>query len=268
VYTGKGSEIKEAMTSKYFNQVWRKHDDIGAWVDEQTKEAYEKGKELYWKDDYLTIVVEGKNVSVEYNTSYVNENISKLVAFRMVAHRFACFDYAFDLTFPENFSGVYCPNISSEEVIRDFAEKELKLEPRIATIYALDTFSLPYLLANNKAGDLVNITHETSPQRELLIKKARENPYNIFTYPSVNVSVRFKVNFSESINCIKFPISSYANLTLNITMPSKIINYTLGRFPQIIIENYTIENSLVARIRVYPFNGIKNMEEQMGEVCS
>ena len=251
----------EAMLSKYYNQVKHKHDDIGRWVDEKTKEAYEQGIELYWKDDNLTI-------EVRYNTFYINENISKLIAFRIQAHRFVCFDYAFDPMFPENFSGIYCPGGTLEEKGRDFASKELKLKPRIATIYGLDTFSLPYLLANNKTGELISYKLYTEPSEEFLYKKARKSPSNVFSFSNVNVSVEFEVNFSENISCIKFPISTYANLTLNVTMPSSIVNYTLGNYPEIIVENYTKGNSLIARIRSYPFGGIKNMEEQIGEVCS
>jgi len=268
IYTGKGSEIKEAMTSKYFNQLWDKHNDIASWVDNQTKEAYENGIELYWKDDNLTIIVEGSNVSVEYTTFYKNKNVSKLIAFRGIAWKFVCVNYSsiFDPTFPIK-NLIICPNQNLTEIMKTISREEMKSDIRIAKDIAIDSFSLVYLLGNNKTGDLVEYESKSTPSIDFRYNITRINPSNIFSFSNISITVNFKVNFAEDIKCIKFPLSTYANLTLNVTMPSPIVSYTLGRFPEIIIENYTIGNSLIAKIRPYPFNGIKNMEEQMGEVC-
>ena len=78
----------------------------------------------------------------------------------------------------------------------------------------------------------------------------------------------FTVDFgyTGTSHCIKFPIPRYANVTLNVTMLSPIANFTLPQ--NFVVYNYTQGNSLLAKIRVYPCCGIKNVPLQGAEVCS
>ncbi len=66
---------------------------------------------------------------------------------------------------------------------------------------------------------------------------------------------------------MKFSIPRYTNISLNVTMLNPVVNYTLGR-PEFIIENYTLDNSLIAKIKPYPCCDIKNISLQTAEICS
>jgi hypothetical protein len=123
---------------------------------------------------------------------------------------------------------------------------------------------------DGKTGNLTSHDLNTNPSEEECYKRARLRLDSVFEIEKHEAIREFMIDFGYTgdSHCVEFPLPRYSNITLNVTMPSPIANFTLGNYPEIVIYNYTQGNSLIARIRVYPCCGIKNMTMQKAEVCS
>lgn len=101
------------------------------------------------------------------------------------------------------------------------------------------TYSLPFLFLNNKHGRMT---------------------YYHADMDFYNSTTMFTAEFEskEKAQCLKFPLLRFSNTTLQITMPSEIINYSL---PKESFEVKVDKNILFAKIS--PFND--TVKE--GEVC-
>ncbi|MEM5834705.1 MAG: hypothetical protein QXQ69_02560 [Candidatus Aenigmatarchaeota archaeon] len=268
IFTGKEGEVKEAWTTYHYEKESSKDLELSNWVNNLTSKAYYEGKEVYLKDETLNIEVVGNTVKVRDSLIYRNENVSKILNFRVIINRFICINYSsiLDPTFPLKNLTV-CPNNFTQKRI-EIVKEELKSDVRTTRDTGIDTFSLPFLIANDKLkGELIYYVYERNPTEEEMYKKMRENPNSIWEFSTLTGKIEFEVKFPEEVRCIKFPISAYSNLTLNVTMPSLISFFNLGNYPEIITESYLEKNSLIARIRPYPLEGVTGMEEQVGEVC-
>lgn len=266
IYTGKGSDLKEAWTTKYYHEAKKTYDYWGSWIMNRTQESYESGVELYLHDWNLNIeMMENGEVKVMYNVTTANETVINIYSWHKAIHRFICFEY------PEagSVNTVRCPEnrTSVQEFAEEFAgaESENLVLDKKQGVY---TYSLSYLLIDNQTGNLTFHEFTMNPSEKTCQEEGRKSPNNIFDFKEHDVNMEYNINFSYTgtSHCIKFPVPRYANLTLNVTMLSPIVNFTLPQ--DYVVYNYIQDNSLIAKIRPYPCCGIKNINLQSAEVCS
>jgi hypothetical protein len=256
IYTGKGSEIKEAMTSKYILKVY----DYLNWAKNKIEEAYFNGNEFWAQDLDLNIEMTNNGVNVKVSIASQNENVSKILSYLIFMHNFTCFTYS------NTVKKMYCPenktNITA--IARSFALEELSTGKKVVNF----TYSLPYLLVDGNSGTLDYYSEGILiPSEEEIYQKLRKSGEG---FSSLNQTGFFNVSFTlaGTSHCIEFPIPRYSNVTLNVTMLTTPVNWTLGNYSEIVEYNYTQGNSLLAKIRVYPCCNIQNMTLQEAKVCS
>lgn len=248
------------------SQVSEIYDNLSNWWKQKKNEAFENGSEFYVYDINLSIVMQSDG-SVRVSREVLNrmENATALNRFMIIAQRFGCFDYPK----PDSFDTTFCPENETtiSEVWYNLAKNELKLPKRedIDTWYAI-----PYLLVDNKTGNLTTYSIESYPSEDRLYRIARLKLPSVFQNEPYRHKVEFIVDFeyTGTSHCIEFPLPAFSNVTLNVTMLSPVVNYTLGNYPEFVLENYTTGNSLIAKIRPYPCCGIKNVTIQAAKVCS
>jgi hypothetical protein len=269
--TGNGSEIKEAMTAKYFNQIVQDYRNWEEWIKNKTYQAYLNGEEVYFQDFNINISLEGNKTEVRILVNQtplvnLNENAS-LFMLSIVFPKFVCFKYSHlnnvSLACPENYTNY-------NETFGLLAKEEINQTYQVPE-YATTSFSMLNLLVDNKTGNLTYYSLKKNFDENEMIKRIKINPLTAKNYyNNLTTELNFSVDYNLSGNshCIKFLIPRYSNVTLNVTMPSVITNFTLGNYPEIIVYNYTNSNNLLAKIRVYPCCGIQNMTMQEAEVCS
>ena len=198
----------------------------------------------------------------------LNEN-AQLFPLVFVFPRFACFEY------PRlgNFNSLRCPEnyTNYNESFYRMAKEELVLGKRTVPEHATASTSLLWLEVDNKTGNLTSYSlKENFDENQMYEKVKRKLEKAASDYKNLQTWLNFTLeyNLSGSSHCLIFPLPRYSNITLNVTMPSEIKNFTLGNYPQIIKYNYIQGNSLIAGIRVYPCCGVQNMTIQEVEVCS
>jgi len=247
--TGKGSEIKEAMPSKYFYEEKQRHDSL---IDYLSKNM------VYVNDWNMSILLKNGTAIVNHTIRIVDKNATKVGNFHFIAWHFSCFNFTpFD-----DYNTSVCPNDASNisEIFRKFAEKEIKLRERNASY----TYGISFLLIDNKTGNLTFYKRWMVPSEEEMLEEAKKNLPSLLEKEVkrthyINLIVDF--GFEGTSHCVRFPIPIFSNATINITMPSKIANYSLGdlKFVKYVrVEN----NSLIAGI----FQDEGSL--QVGEVCS
>jgi hypothetical protein len=234
----------------------------------ETQEAYENGVEHHFHDWNLSIEMKPNGVvEVKYEITTFNENLTGIYAFHKTAHKFSCFKYPQT----DSIDTMRCPenetNIHS--FMSEFADNEVK-NPEMSSSQARYTYSLPYLLVDSETGNLISHQFTVKPSEEECYKRGRLRLDSVFEVTKHDVDMEFQVDFgyTGTSHCIKFPIPRYSNVTLNVTMLSSITNFSLPQ--DFVLENYTEngDKTLVAKIRVYPCCGIKNVALQSAEVCS
>lgn len=206
-------------------------------------------------------------VRVKEDILIQNKNVSDFTIINTVTWMFDCFDF---ISISDDINTTICPmdKANFSELWWYFATEELKQRERNTNI----TFSLPYLLVDNKTGKLTSYKYNMTPSEDNILKKIEENEKNLLSFFDLNESIvsslEFDVDFAykETSHCIKFPIPRFSNITVIITMLSPIVNYSL---PLDYITNFSIKNNiLVAKVRVYPCCGIENISLQTIKVCS
>jgi len=244
--------------------------EIGVWWDERKADSYNNGNELYGGDIKANIVMLPNGlVNTSLDVRRLNSNVSAAIVFQTIAHKFDCFTYPKpgDFDTLRNFDTLRCPEnkTSIYTIWKDFAEKEVKLTERQTNT----TYFFVYLLVDEKTGKLEDYTASSSPSEEKLYNRGRLKLSSVFNFDTFNTTHDFSINFSYTGNshCIRFPIPKYNNVTFNITMLSKIANYTFG-MKEFIDYEYIQGNSIIAKIRPYPCCGISGVTLQSGEVCS
>ena len=263
--TGNGSEIKEAMTSKYFNQIVQDYRNWEDWIKNKTYQAYLNGEEVYFQDLNITIEFNGSSIKLYEYINHTNLPNASIYYAITPFHKFFCFEY------PRyyNYSTTKCPEnlTNTTEMVKEFAKKEVELTELMKNeTTGMHTYILP-ILVDNKKGNLLSIEYHQNPTEDELFKTERLNPIKYNEFNQFEESINYTLNYTYG-RCLKFILPRYSNVTLNITMPSPIVNFTLGNYPEIIVYNYTNSNNLLAKIRVYPCCGIQNMTIQEAEVCS
>jgi len=226
--------------------------------------------QFYAQDWDITIEMKPNNVIHFKDWFYtVNETISSWNEFSIMAWKFECFE----LPKPNSFSTIRCPENKTNllDSIISFAQSEIQLQERNSSV----TYATNYLLLNNQTGVLDNYTLKIYGQSVPIIenekfRKGRIKLSSLFDDENFNAETEFDVYYpsvSGASYCIRFPIQRWSNLTINVTMLSPIFNFTFGR-EEFIIQNYTIGNSVIARIRPYPCCGVPYVQLQSAEVCA
>jgi hypothetical protein len=240
-----------------------KYQEMLNWWSNQSIEPYRNGEKLLYE---LNLTVEMKSdgtVHVETDYQSLNENITSLHMFEAMAWKFGCFEFRKSNGFSTN----RCPenNTDLNTILYDFSKEEVKLRNRSIPKF---TYSIPYLLVDNKTGDLSTYTNDfTKSEEDESFKQARLKLSSIFyilPYEKDRAKTKFDVDFgyTGTSHCIKFAVYRYNNSTINVTMLSPIENYTLP-------SNFNVEslsgNNLVAK-RACPCETTSGMQEV--EVCS
>jgi len=232
------------------------------------------GTQYHLRDINFTLVMDSNK---KVNISILMYNISKILgnsisSYTAIRNKFDCVNY-----YVGNETLTYCPNdtTSDKEITIKIVNLTLQLPERDVN------FSMPpqYLLVNNKTGVLTKYdmnmrmngkNYNLSSLEYEMFRLARVKLPSVFKSTYDEYQFDLVVDFSsvnETSYCIKFPIQKFSNLFINITLPIGIKNYTFGR-PEFIVENYTLENSAIARIKPYPCCNITGVTLQPGEVCS
>ncbi|MDI6826398.1 MAG: hypothetical protein QMD36_04380 [Candidatus Aenigmarchaeota archaeon] len=130
------------------------------------------------------------------------------------------------------------------------------------------------VLLNNQSGQLKTLNGSWIPseesRRNLLTRWGRVKLSSTFNLLEFSYTSRMEfnyTNFSGTSHCINFPLPRNTRITINVTTFSPISNFSFG-IPEFIEENYTIGNSVIAKIKPYSCCGVKNASFQYAEVCS
>jgi len=261
--------IKQNFTENY--EIYQnKTIEYGAII----KDSYENGTQYYLTDTNMTIEMSSNKIARVSSKKFKQLDMFKAASlFTGIASRFDCFSY--------RISGgndvVYCPEnqTSDKEITFLRAKEELTLPERNANY----SYTIPYLLVKDQTGVLENldytftinnINYNSSSFEDMFYRIGRTKLHSIFNFDLEGWAFDIDVNFSNvdaSSYCIKFPLPRFANLTVNVTLPIGIKNYTFGR-NEFIIENYTIGTSAIARIKPYPCCDIIGVTLQSAQVCS
>ena len=236
-------------------------------------DAYVNGTQYYLQDFNMSIEVKsGNNIHVIENV-FLTPSAYELITdmFMSTAWKFECFQFPTG----DSYNTIRCPENQTTvlDIHKSFAEQEIQLKERNTSV----SYSIPYLLLNNETGVLDNYTillgsngYNFSSVENPMFRRGRVKLPSLFDIVEPKTNLEFDVNYPTVQGpsyCVIFPIPRYANLTINVTMPYPISNYTFG-ISQFIIENYTIGNSVIARIKPYPCCGVTEVGLQPAEVCS
>jgi PGF-pre-PGF domain-containing protein len=228
-------------------------------------DSYENGAQYYYYNKSLNIVVNSnKKIYVKNELTTNNNSVIGVSIFTALSPKFDCF------TLPnfDSFNTTICPaNRTIGEILHSFVEKEIQLPEREVGV----AYAISYLLLNKETGILENYSSSSvSFFEDILFRKSRIKLSSLFDIKNYNDITEISVSYptvSEPPYCVRFPISRFSDILINVTMPSAINNYTFGK-EEFIIENYSIGNSVIAHIKPYPCCGITGISLQTAEVCS
>jgi hypothetical protein len=232
-------------------EVNKTYQDLVEWWRKITSSAEAEKTELHLQDWNVSIEMKPDGiVHVNSHLKSFNNNVSILLSFQIIAWKFGCFGFIK----PGEWNTMRCAENKTtiQDIYKEFAEEELKM-----TTGSAENFSyIVPISVNNINGYLISYQFNTTPSEIEIFKKGRVKLPFIFDVKEYEQVQDFDFNFSYTgtSNCIDIGLPRFTNTTLNVTMLSSISNYTLPQ--EIVIENYTTGNSLIARIRVWPYNGL------------
>jgi len=245
-------------------ELYEEYNKLVDWWYDRKSQALATGTELYVYDMNMTIEMKSNGVvNTDISSQCLNENISSMMNYLSIGWKFGCFE------FPKvnGLNTIRCSANRTNiiEIYTDFASEEIKQREKYQHINY--SYTMGYLFVDNKTGNLTNYEYNFSKTEDELFLIGRVKLPSVLGIKNYNEITKYDTNFSYIGNshCLIFSLPPYSNVTLNVTMLSPVINFTLPQ--EIVIENYTEGNSLFARMKVYPCCRLTGLH-LIGEVCS
>jgi len=253
-----------------FTEAYETYNEITEWTLDRIYDSFENGTDFYIQDFNMTVEMKSTGiVNVKYNFISVNENITYLYSFFEIAHKFGCYEYLKLKEIIKN--STYCPENETtyEQISYDLAKEEATLS-NIEPGQVAFKYTLPNMTVDDSTGvGLLSYKSNLVPTENETYKKTRIKLPSVFSTKNYEDLREFDIDFgyTGTSHCIKVPINQFSNFTLNVTMLAPVANHTFSR-DDFVLENYTLGNSLIAKIKPYPCCGIATDKTLEVEVCS
>lgn len=231
------------------------------------------GTQYNFSDIYFDIKLlpNGTVIMDEKFDDNARKNLGNSSVFHAVSAlpKITCFEYFRTPSF--NYSSVICPNESLDDAIERFAKYEFENVTDEEWQDMLYAHIIPIRMDGQK-GELVRYNVNSVLDWNAMKSVLRVNPNKMSSFMEKQDqigSIYTVADFEFSTDCMKFLLPRFADLTLNVTMPTAIASYSLGDYPEIVLESH-YENdgkTLIAEIMSYPCCGISDMPIQWAEVC-